>query len=263
MRKVYCTIITLDYLPYALSLNESLISGDPGAQLKVLIADSECELSSVTVCYPNIEFYFVNQLCLEGSGKLLYEKYAATDTDCFRWSMKPVFICFLLDQNYDQVFYLDCDLHFFASTDFLSEDLNGKGVLLTPHWRASDPQTDKTNFSILQTSGLFNAGFVGVSKHGRKAMEWWASVCAYRCKKAPNEGIFVDQAYLDLLPVYFDNIEIERHRGCNIANWNQVECKRILCENGEVKIKGDHEIVFIHFTESTIDGIISGQDYLL
>ena len=183
--------------------------------------------------------------------------------DCFRWSIKPVFINFLLDQNYDQVFYLDCDLHFFASFDFLSDDLDGNGVLLTPHWRASNPQMDEFNFSVLQTSGLFNAGFVGVSRHGRQAMEWWATVCAYKCKKASNEGLFVDQAYLDLLPVYFDNIKIEKHRGCNVANWNQIECERIVSENGQVKIKGCFEIVFIHFTKSTIKGIKSGQDYLL
>lgn len=263
MRKAYCTIITLDYLHFALTLNESLLTYDPDVQLKVLISDAKADLSAITSNYLNIEFYFVDQLCQEGVAKRIYEKYAATEMDCFRWSIKPVFINFLLDQQYDQVFLLDSDLYFFASYDFLSDDLGGSGVLLTPHWRASNPELDETNFSILQTSGLFNAGFVGATRHGKQAMEWWAAACAYKCKKAPNEGLFVDQAYLDLLSIYFDNVEIERHRGCNVANWNQVECERILSENGKVKINGDFEIVFIHFTKSTINGIKSGQDYLL
>jgi SAM-dependent methyltransferase len=253
----------MDYIHYALTLNESLLSQNPNVHFKVLISDTKSDLSAVTAYYPNIEFYFVDQLCEDGIAKVIYEKYAATEMDCFRWSIKPVFICFLLDQNYEQVFYLDCDLHFFASFDFLSNDLDGNGVLLTPHWRSSSPQKDKVNFSILQTSGLFNAGFVGVSKHGRPAMEWWASACVYKCKKAPSEGLFVDQAYLDLLPVYFDNIRIERHRGCNIASWNQIECERIPYGNGEVGIKGGYEIVFIHFTKSTIDAIKFGKDFLL
>lgn len=263
MRKAYCTIITLDYLHFALTLNESLLTYDPDVQLKVLISDAKADLSAITSNYLNIEFYFVDQLCQEGVAKRIYEKYAATEMDCFRWSIKPVFINFLLDQQYDQVFLLDSDLYFFASYDFLSDDLGGSGVLLTPHWRASNPELDETNFSILQTSGLFNAGFVGATRHGKQAMEWWAAACAYKCKKAPNEGLFVDQAYLDLLSIYFDNVEIERHRGCNVANWNQVECQRVLSKNGKVLIRGGFEIVFIHFTKSTINGIISGKDYLL
>jgi len=263
LRKTYCTIITLDYIHYALTLNESLLSQDQNVQLKVLISDSKSDLSVVTAYYPNVEFFFVDQLCHEGLAKKIYEKYATSDMDCFRWSLKPIFINFLLDRKYDQVFLLDCDLYFFSSFDFLSDDLEGNSVLLTPHWRASIPELDETNFSILLTSGLFNAGFVGVSQQGRPAMEWWAGSCAYKCQKAPDQGLFVDQAYLDLFPVYFDNVAIERHRGCNIATWNQIECERILSENGKTMIKGDYEIVFIHFTKSTIKGIKTGRDYLL
>jgi SAM-dependent methyltransferase len=263
MRKTYGTIITNDYIHYALTLNESLLTFDSTAQLKVLITDTVADFSAVTSQYPNTEIYFVDQLCQEGIGKKIYKKYAATDKDRLRWSIKPVFINFLLDQNYDQVFLLDSDLYFFAPFDFLSKVLDRYGVLLTPHWRASNPQLDEKNFTILQTDGLFNAGFIGATKLGRPAMQWWAAACDFKCSKEPHKGFFDDQAYLNLLPIYFDHVEILRHRGCNIANWNQIECERTLSASGKVKIKPNFEVVFIHFTKSTIQGIESGRDYLL
>ena len=263
MRIAYCTILTIDYLHYALALNESLLAHDPSLQLKVLVSDVKSDLSAISARYPNIKFYFIDQLCQDSAAKHIYEKYSNTDMDCLRWSMKPVFINFLLDQAYDQVFFLDSDLYFFAPFSFLSDHLQDRSVLLTPHWRTSNPYLDENNFSILLTSGLYNAGFIGVSQLGRPAMKWWAGVCAHECRKAPDKGLFVDQGYLNLLPIYFDNVAIEKHRGCNVANWNQVECRREFSGEGEVKIDGEFEIVFIHFTNSTIKGITSGKDYLL
>jgi hypothetical protein len=44
--------------------------------------------------------------------------------------------------------------------------------------------------------------------------------------KDPSHGQFVDQTHLNLLPIYFDHVKILKHRGCNVANWKQVECRR-------------------------------------
>jgi SAM-dependent methyltransferase len=136
-------------------------------------------------------------------------------------------------------------------------------VILTPHWRASNPHVDEGNFSVLQTSGIYNAGFIGVNKNAIPAMEWWSNVCEFKCKKAPGKGFFADQAYLDLLPVYFDRVKVIRHKGCNVANWNQVECRRSPSTKGKVKINNQWDVVFIHFTQSTINGILYGEDGLL
>jgi hypothetical protein len=39
-----------------------------------------------------------------------------------------------------------------------------------------------------------------------------------------------------------------------------VECARTIGPDGSVSINGVHPIVFIHFTRSMIDGIVSGVD---
>ena len=263
MKKTFCTIITADYINYALALNSSLLKYSSGIEMNVLISDSKKNFSVLVKDHPNINLYNYDDLCQKGIGKKIKDKYMDSEMDCFRWSMKPVFISYLLKLGFDQVFYLDSDLYFFSNFDFLSKELEHYSVLLTPHWRASDPYMDKNNFSILQTSGLFNAGFIGVSTSGILAMDWWSNTCAYKCKKSPEKGLFVDQGYLDLLPIYFDGVKILRHRGCNVANWNQIECKRHLSAEGEVRINTDTDIIFVHFTRSTIDGIQRGDDGLL
>lgn len=262
MKQTYCTIITSDYLHYALSLNASLLKFDNTIQFKILITDKNFTESIIENQYTNIEIFTTNQVCKEGVAQKILDRYFNISMDCFRWSMKPVFLNFLIKQGFEQVFFLDPDLFFFSEHAFLSNELEGNSVLLTPHWRASNPEADSDNFNILLTSGLFNAGFVGVSKTGVEAMEWWANACAYCCQKKPSQGFFNDQAYLNLLPIYFNKIKIIEHRGCNVANWNQVECKRISKDN-KVIINNKYDIVFIHFTQSTIKGIQSGGDYLL
>ena len=110
---------------------------------------------------------------------------------------------------------------------------------------------------------IFNAGFIGVNKEGEPAMDWWATICEYQCINAPDQGLFVDQAYLNMMPIYFDEVKVIRHKGCNIANWNQIECKRSLTKDSRVLINNRYDLVFIHFTNSTIKGIQNGEDALL
>jgi SAM-dependent methyltransferase len=263
MKRAFCTIITADYIHYALALNYSLLKYSSDIEMKIFISDSDIDFTDISNQYSNIEFIYLDELCETGIGRKIKKKYIASNMDCFRWSMKPVFINHLLSQGIDQVFYLDSDLYFFSPFDFLYKGLENHSVILTPHWRASDPHVDKANFAVLQTSGLYNAGFIGVSKEGIPAMDWWANVCEYKCIKSPEDGLFVDQAYLDQMPVYFDGIKIIRHRGCNVANWNQIECKRTLSSEGKVNINNTWDIVFIHFTNSTIIGIQNGNDTLL
>jgi hypothetical protein len=268
MKKVFCTIITLDHIHYAISLYQSLANFEK-INFITLIVDEKNDfnlyqkISEDFRLSDDFKIMFAEEICVEGIGQIIFQKYSEKDTDCLRWSLKSVLMMHLLDRGYDQVFFLDPDLYFFSPFDFLYTELSNSSLLLTPHWRCSDPYLDKGNFMCLQTSGLFNAGFIGATILGYDALSWWAKVCAYECKKAPNQGLFDDQAYLDLMFVYFDYIKVLKHRGCNVANWNQIECKRLMDKEGHVSIEGKYEIVFIHFTKSTIDGIRKGQDFML
>lgn len=265
MNRTFCTIITANYLPYAQALGLSLTNQHPDATLHILISDeSEQLFHKQHQTNGNNHFYFVDEICKEGIGEKIKNKYQSVYHDAFRWSMKPVFLNYLIQiKGFEKVIYIDCDVFFFDDFSFLFDELNNSDVLLTPHWRSSDPHKDLPNFKFLFTGGLFNGGFVGVNKHAVEALNWWAMACEFDCKIQPEEGQYVDQTYLNLFPVYFDKIKILTHHGCNVANWNQLHCQRQLQKDGNILINRTDPIVFIHFTPSTIKGILNGEDSLL
>jgi hypothetical protein len=75
------------------------------------------------------------------------------------------------------------------------------------------------------------------------------------------EGFYVDQKYLDFLPVYFDGVEVLKHKGCNVAEWNVDHLPRVPLE--DQAFVENWPVVFIHFTDLTIRGVEQGKDAVL
>lgn len=188
---------------------------------------------------------------------------AKYNKDRRRWASKPFFMIHLLNKGYDAVIYVDNDICFYATPDFLFEKLKEQSILLTPHYYPADPQKNQIWLEANFRVGLYNAGFIGGSKKGMEAMIWWGECCLYNLKKAYCRGLFDDQKYLDLMPILFENVEILRHRGCNVAGWNIETSLRTLNENREVVLNGQWPIIFIHYNYYTILNILSQKDSLL
>ena len=259
--RTFCTIISGNYFPHAVTLYKSLIKFNSDEQLMVLVCD-EGEISPDPAGYSGIRIFKINDLNSYSITNILYNKYSSENTDAFRWSMKPVFLSWLLQNGYEKIIYTDCDIHFFNEYDFLFDELNDAAVLLTPCWRTIDHNLNEEEFIDLYTDGLYNAGFIGASRKGLPALEWWSQACSYKIEIDYKSGLFVDQKYLDVLSIAFDNIQITMNRGCNIAFWNQHECKRI--SHGDiVLINNIYPIIFIHFTDRYIKELLEGNDHLI
>src|SRR4030095_5777246 len=261
MTNTFFTIITADYYPYAVALYKSLKKYDPNVLLQVFVTDSEPpphqnnDLSGLKIIPVKTlqEYSFIENL---------YRKYAHIDMNFFRWSLKPVLICYLLENGFEKVFFTDCDIFFFHDYHFLFDELNESDVILTPHWHNANPLTDENSFVHLLTSGMFNAGFIGANRGGVPALQWWADACHFKMGVFKSLGIHDDQRYLDVLPVKFENVKIIRHKGCNLSSGNDEECKRELI-NGSVLINGQYPIIFIHFSPTMAKQILKGHDPLL
>ena len=123
-------MIPPDFYHYALTLFESILRFEPDAKMAILFCGvSQAELpenraSSNLLLIPD------QDVCSKEPGKSIAEKYRLKNTDCYRWSLKPVIIKHLLEKNYEQVFYLDPDL-FFVSCSWLGRRI-GCGSIL---WR--------------------------------------------------------------------------------------------------------------------------------
>ena len=257
----FCTIITQSYLPFAEALKSSLAKFNSDIILNVLIVDG----GENKICSNNLNVIYMRDILESSSiGKQIVNKYSSPEeVDLLRWSLKPILINYLLEDGYDKVIFTDPDTYYFSDYSFLFEELERSNIVLTPHWRGLTPKDNETNFNLQFVGGLFNAGFIGVNNQGKTAMDWWAEMCLYKCVKDISVGHFVDQTYLNLLPIYFDKVQIIKHKGCNVANWNQQQCKRTKKKDMPTWILDKYPIVFIHFTSSTIKGIQVGEDHLL
>ncbi len=256
-----CTIVTSDYLHYALTLNESLLNFQT-LPIYILIVDDKIDESPIKEQFPNIHFLSLEDISKSDIANKIISKYKGVYEDALRWSLKSVLASYLLDK-YEKVLVLDCDLCFYNDYNFLFEELEMNNVLLTPHWRNSDPYSPHNSFDLLFYSGLFNAGFLAVNKKGKEVMDWWAMCCEYKCEINIQKGHYVDQTYLNLMPIYFENVKTLRHKGCNISEWNRTECKRTQMSNGQTWINEKYPIVFIHFTGDLVKDIKEGKEPLL
>lgn len=257
----FCTIITADYFPKALALYKSLSSYDADVELQLLVVDNKA-VADISSHFPKIKTRTIETLADFTLVKELYKKYAHISMDNFRWSMKPVFASWLLENSYDKVIYVDCDMFFVKNYRFLLDELDHHGFILTPHWNNADPLFHKESFLSNFTSGIFSAGFFGAGKDGLPALRWWANACHFMMGNNISIGVHDDQRYLDIVPVLFETTKIIRHRGCNIGSWNYKESSRSEV-NGEVLINKKYPVVFIHFDEMLVSEILKGHDPLL
>lgn len=260
-----CTIITGDYGHYALALYDSILKFNASVHFYIFVSEGNLEENIKNEISKRSSISVLRSKDFKDSvlTEKLYDKYAANFHDALRWGMKSILMNYLLNSTYERVIYVDCDIHFFSDFSFLFEDLKTYNVLLSPHYRSSNPLIDEENFRLNFLDGIYNGGFVGASKQGMKALKYWGELCLFKCEINRNEGYYVDQRYLDILPTRFNGVGHIKHKGCNVANWNQEDCKRTKQEDSRVLINDKYPIVFIHFTKSFFRGVLNGTDTLL
>jgi lipopolysaccharide biosynthesis glycosyltransferase len=245
---IFCTIITSDYIPWALTLQESLINNGYDEKCFVLVTDKNEN---------SFEYDSLNILRISDIFDETYEAIFSLGKDELRWATKPLLLLYLLNR-YDRVCYLDCDIMVTGNILVIDQELADAKIVLTPHFRTRYPQIDAEEFKFNFKHGLFNAGFIAVTKSGSEILHWWASCCNYKCEKSLLDGLWDDQRYLDAIPVFFEGVKISRHPGFNVAFWNKHELKRSQ-EDGRTLINGK-ELIFIHFAYTTWNEINSGVD---
>lgn len=218
-------------------------------------ADLHCLLTDGTGNSDNIIFHSLSGLT-GPAAEAIRTKYSGNR---LRWACKPLLISHLLQQGYDGVIYVDNDICFYSSPDFLFEELANKAMLLTPHYYPANPGHEpywlEANFRV----GLYNAGFIGASRAALPALDWWAGCCLYNLKKSYRRGLFDDQKYLDLLPVLFD-AGIVKHKGCNVAGWNRIMSPRSVDGEGRIWLDAKWPLVFLHYNYYTIRQILNGSE---
>lgn len=241
---VFCSLSRL-YLPKALVFAASLKKFHPDWEYHLLINDSWSH--DLDHLFNDVDkFVQINRLGIGGFHSWAF----SMDAEEICCASRPFYFKALLDAGYEKVFFFDPDIEVFHSLDYLSDLLDENDVLLTPHTdkpAVSDAEIFYTEMSVL-AHGVFNLGFIGAknTKNGNDVIAFWRHRLTRYSLKEHSRGLWTDQKWFNLVPVYFPGVHIVRHPGCNTASWN-ISHREITKEGGRFLAAGQ-PLLFFHFS---------------
>jgi glycosyltransferase involved in cell wall biosynthesis len=237
------TICAANYLPFAEVLGNSFLKHNADSTFTILVVDAQKVsfkkdknlryLSPVDLAIPsdvfqNMAFY-----------------YNVTELST---ALKPSALKLLFANGSKQVVYLDPDIQVFGEFIELQAALDANSIVLTPHTLNPMPRDGlRPSEADIMSSGTFNLGFMGLSesKDALDMLDWWEERLRFDSISDPEEMLFTDQRWIDLVPSYFP-IRILRHPGYNVAYWNLHE--RNLTRNKNSYFVNNEELKFFHFS---------------
>jgi glycosyltransferase involved in cell wall biosynthesis len=244
-----CTIIAKNYIAFARTLAQSFLSFHPDHKFYVLIVD---------------EFKGYLNLAEE-----CFEVVRLTDLEipnlpsfCFKYDVKELCTAakpFLIDyliraKGVDRILYLDPDVLITARLEPLYKKLEIYDIVLTPHLDKDYPDDGLLpDDGYILRAGVFNLGFIGLnsSENAASFLTWWKSKLYNGCVIDVPNGYFVDQKFIDLAPIFFGNLFVEKDTGYNVAYWN-LHSRKISRHNGTWLCNGS-PMYFFHFSGYTLE----------
>ncbi len=245
----FYTSCTNNYLPLARVLAKSLKKFHPTGYLHLVLCDSVLEsfdldkedfdnvITVEDLAIPNLKPWLfkhsVIELCTAVKGTAA--KHIMSSYDC------------------DNLIYFDPDVAVFSPLEDLINNLENSDILITPHQLRPEKifsAIAENEISFLR-HGTYNLGFVGVknTSNGREFVDWWADRCLNFCYTDTEYGLYTDQRWIDLVPAFFNGVNISKNPGYNVANWNL--SNRDLQGNLEEQVTVNGEpLCFYHFSGS-------------
>jgi hypothetical protein len=152
-------------------------------------------------------------------------------------------------KSIEKMLYIDPDVLITAPLKQLYEELEIYDIVLTPHLDTDYPDDGLLpDDGYILRAGVFNLGFIGINASDNAAsfLSWWKSKLYNGCVVDVQNGYFVDQKFIDLAPVFFGNIFVEKDTGYNVAYWN-LHSREISMDNGTWLCNG-RPMYFFHFS---------------
>ncbi len=235
----FCAIVTNSHLPYARVLTESLRLHNPDAQVFILLADEPVPGHDFT----KEPFTVVTLPQLGHADEIRRMSFYYTVFE-FCCALRPFIHAYLMrETKLDTWFFLDSDVLITGSFEGVWE--GGGAILLTPHlFRSGDIEMER----ILLRAGAYNGGVVGLRRgaEAERFIGWYLSRLKENCFFDLKEGLFVDQLWLNLVPIFFDT-HVSRLPGLNVAYWNAIERNLRVDGKGGFSVDGC-PLIFFHFS---------------
>lgn len=244
MKKVLYTVCSANHLAYCKTMVNSFLAHHQSYEVYIGLVDriagrfSKTDMAGATL----IEIADMEIPQFEA----LLDRYTVIELNC---AMKA-FVAEYIFQNADPdiLLYLDADMWIKHPLSEIEALLAEKSILLTPHFTKPLPDNQyKPLERDLLRSGIYNAGFMAFRKGdvATRFLQWWKGHMWNECYYNFAEGMGVDQVWLNLVPLLFEEVGIVTHPGANVAYWNLHE-RRLSNREQEVWVNEEKPLLFLH-----------------
>jgi hypothetical protein len=241
------TICSINYLAQARTLGDSLKSSNPEVLFFIALVDKLKGIQFEESFLPEYPMIEIDQIGIEGLEEIAI-RYDITELNT---AVKPFCFTYFFDKYPEakNVIYFDPDIIVFQPLDELKESLQKHQAVLTPH--INTPIGDRLTPNELHhlNTGIYNLGFVAFRRSAENTVfiKWWEEKLRYECLIDLCNGLFVDQNWMNFLPVFVENVHLERGPGYNAAYWNLHE-RTFSKTNNTYFVNGINPLIFFHFS---------------
>ncbi|TDQ19576.1 hypothetical protein DFQ04_1399 [Algoriphagus boseongensis] len=247
MTTIYFTLCSNNYLPFALSLGKSI---------RQFLSDSRFVVGLVDRIHPEIDYSSLGDFEYLPCFDLGYPEFeimlSGYNIIEFNTAVKPFYFEYLFrnNPNVDRIYYIDPDILFYQSPELLDRHwTKDASIQLTPNLLRIPEHLVRGELASLK-HGYNNLGYIGMQRGPEtdRIIQWWKERLRTHCKLDKCRGIFVDQKWMDLAPLFFKGIVSVKHSGWNMAWWNLSERKLGKNEQGYFVNDPNIPLVFFHFS---------------
>jgi hypothetical protein len=241
------TICSINYLAQAKTLGESLAIQNPEIEYVIGLVDRLDKVEIDADKIPQNTLLEIDKIGIEGFEEMC-ENYNITELNT---AVKPFYFDYFYKHRPDiqNIIYFDPDIIVFEPLTELLDNLVKYQIIITPHLSV---QTDLDNFIPNETNhlntGIYNLGFLATSRGDETyhLIDWWKERLRTECKIDLANGLFVDQIWINFVPLYYKNFLIEKGDGYNVAYWN-LHTKTIIHENNKWLVNKS-PLYFFHYS---------------
>jgi hypothetical protein len=214
------TSCSLNYLPKARVLAETLAATNPGARLTLCLNDRPPDWFDPAV-EPFDRIWLPEDLGYE-PGWIFQHNVMELCT-----AVKGRALMRLIEEDGDGaglILYLDPDVVVYNPLSPVDGYLGDASIGLVPHILAPEETAlglELTEISVA-SHGVYNLGHLILrpDARGRAFARWWADRLDLHCFDDRARGLFTDQRWVDLAPAIFEGVKILKQPNLDVASWN-------------------------------------------
>ena len=245
--RIAFTLCSNNYLAQAKTLGDSLLAHNPNYKFVIGLVDKK-------VAEIDYDFFLPHQVIEAEAAGIpnfddLCQRYDIIELNT---AVKPFFFKYLFREHpeVEGALYLDPDVMVFSSLEKIYAELDNHSVVVTPHTLSPIPLDGcEPPENVFLTFGIYNLGFIGVANQseGRRFLDWWGERTFASGYNKTEAGMFVDQLWVNLAPVFFDKVKVSLDPGRNVAYWNLHE-RNVSRKSDGFFINDKFPLAFYHFS---------------